>query len=363
MNVAQKAAALLAGCMLLAGCAQTGPPIPPSLELPKAPGDLRAIRKGNSVTLIWTEPTRTTDRRSVRFLGPTRVCRTLKPEMAACGTPLTLVPPLSKRSDRSQAAENNQTYTDKLSETVVEQNPIAELIYAVEVFNEDKRGAGLSNLARVPAAPTLPPPRDFAAQLTGDGVVLGWTSGGETSKTPDIQHRYRIYRRDETTGKDAVAGEAPFEQPGAARFLDSGFEWERAYLYRITVISVVSRGGAEEQVEGDDGPAVRIVAHDVFPPAVPGGLQAAYSGEGQKPFIDLVWAPVTNADLAGYNVYRHEANAAAVKLNSEMVKSPAYSDSAVVPGKTYFYSVSAVDVRGNESARSEEAGEPVPQNQ
>jgi fibronectin type 3 domain-containing protein len=109
---------------------------------------------------------------------------------------------------------------------------------------------------------------------------------------------------------------------------------------------------------------VRVIAHDVFPPSVPAGLQAAYSGEGQKPFIDLIWAPVTNADLAGYNVYRSEANGAAgektARLNSELVKSPSYRDFAVASGKTYTYTVSAVDVRGNESQRSEPTSEPVP---
>ena len=129
----------------------------------------------------------------------------------------------------------------------------------------------------------------------------------------------------------------------------------------ITAVTIVKRPDSEVQVEGDDTPPVRVIAHDVFPPSVPAGLQAAYSGEGQKPFIDLIWAPVTNADLAGYNVYRSEANgAAAAKLNSELVKSPSYRDSAVASGKTYTYSVSAVDVRGNESQRSEETSEPVP---
>jgi hypothetical protein len=42
------------------------------------------------------------------------------------------------------------------------------------------------------------------------------------------------------------------------------------------------------------------------------------------------------------------------------VKTPAYRDEAVASGKRYRYSVSAVDTRGNESARSEEAGETVP---
>ena len=113
-------------------------------------------------------------------------------------------------------------------------------------------------------------------------------------------------------------------------------------------------------VEGDDTPEVKVVAHDVFPPAVPAGLQAVFSGEGQKPFVDLIWAPVTNPDLAGYNVYRSEAGGAMVRLSSQLVKSPSYRDSAVASGKTYVYSVSASHVRGNESAKSEEASETVP---
>jgi len=66
---------------------------------------------------------------------------------------------------------------------------------------------------------------------------------------------------------------------------------------------------------------------------------------------------VSDADLAGYNIYRHEAGVAALKLNPELVRTPAYRDAQVVAGRTYFYSVTAVDERGNESARSEEASE------
>jgi len=47
-------------------------------------------------------------------------------------------------------------------------------------------------------------------------------------------------------------------------------------------------------------------------------------------------------------------------MNAELVKTPAYRDVQVAAGKKYFYAVSAVDVRGNESAQSEEASESVP---
>ena len=369
--------ALTALCLLLAGCAQTGPPLPPSLELPKPPTDLRATRKDNRVTLTWSEPTLTTDRKSVRYIGPTLVCRSLDPELATCGTPVATLPAPApsaapKKSSRSaqKSAATPQTFTDALPASMEHQDPSAELTYAVEVLNRNARSGGLSNRVHVSAIVTLPPPTDLSAQLTGDGTVLTWTSAGESrdaASSPAVQHRYRVYRRDESSRKDAIAGEVPVpSERGPVHFTDSTFEWEKTYLYRVTTVSIVKHpdSNSEVQVEGDDTPPVRIIAHDVFPPSVPAGLQAAYSGEGQKPFIDLIWAPVTNADLAGYNVFRSETNGAevkmAVKLNAELVKSPSYRDFAVASGKTYTYSVSAVDVRGNESQRSEPTSEPVP---
>lgn len=359
--------ALSALCLLLASCAQTGAPLPPSLELPKPPSDLRATRKGNSVTLTWSEPTLTTDHEGLRSLGPTRICRSREADMTACENPVATVPPPTatpkKSGQRPQAKQTTpQTFTDTLPPSALSDNPDADLTYAVEVLNRSARGAGPSNRVHIPAIMTLPAPADLAAQPNEDGVLLTWTSTGQPAANSGLQFRYRIYRRDESAGKETVAGEVPADVAGPTHFLDA-IEWEKTYLYRVTAASIVMRPGGEVQVEGDDSPTVRIVAHDVFPPAVPVGLQAVYSGEGQKPFIDLIWAPVTSADLAGYNVYRKEetgGEANAVKLNSELVKAPSYRDSAVSAGKTCVYSVSAVDVRGNESAKSEEASETVP---
>ena len=275
-------------CLLLAGCAQTGPPLPPSLELPKPPTDLRASRKGNRVTLSWSKPTLTTDRQSVRYIGPTLICRSLDPEIATCANPAATLPapPPSAAPKKSRRAAKksappptaSQTYTDTLPANLQQQDPSAELTYAVEVLNRNARGGGLSNRVHVSAIVTLPPPSDLSAELTGDGVVLTWTSGGESqnlpTNSPAVQHRYRIYRRDESSGKDAIAGEVPVPstERGPVRFTDSSFEWEQTYLYRITVVSIVKRpDNSEVQVEGDDTPPVRVIAHDVsrlpYPPA------------------------------------------------------------------------------------------------
>src|SRR3977135_2387697 len=105
-------------CLLLASCAQTGPPLPTSLALPKPPTDLRASRKGDRVTLSWSEPTLTTDRQSVRYLGASLVCRSLDPEITTGGNPAAILPAPSSVSPAQQKSgfprPVPQTYTDAL---------------------------------------------------------------------------------------------------------------------------------------------------------------------------------------------------------------------------------------------------------
>ena len=373
MAPARRLGLLVMLCSLLSGCAQTGPPLPPSLELPKPPNDLRASRKGNRVILTWTQPTLTTDRQSVRYFGPTRICRSTDAEMKECGIPVAqLTPP--PRSSSTPNPPPLQSFVDTLSSALQEQSPTGEIIYAIDVPNRDGRSAGLSNRIKVPLAPVLSPPSSFAAQLTAQGVVLTWEDVADTQPTPEVQHVYRIHRREAESAKDVLIGELPLREVGPGRYVDQTIEWEKAYIYRADIATLVNlgfhpcpnakAGGPDcaevREVEGDDTPEIKIVAHDVFPPAVPAGLQAVYSGEGQSPFIDLIWAPVTDADLAGYNVFRSEAGAAPVKLNAEPLKAPAFRDNSIVTGKTYVYSVSSVDLRNNESVRSEETSETAP---
>jgi len=268
-------------------------------------------------------------------------------------------------------------------------------LYTVEVLNRADRSAGISNQAHVPLVPTISPFSGFTALPTAPGVLISWQCPPASVRRTNLKYLFRIYRRPESSpnaratkiaevdatecavgpnGLVPLSSSASSASPSSAEtnapeehdkiitsYLDQTSEWESTYFYRGTVVSVIETAGKPAvEVEGDDTPEVKVFAHDVFPPAVPSGLQAVFSGPGQQKFIDLIWAPVKDADLDGYNVYRHEEGGAAVKLNSAPVKMPAFRDTQVVPGKKYFYSVSAVDQRGNESARSEEAGEIMP---
>jgi hypothetical protein len=356
-------------------CATIGPPQPPSLELPKPPADLRAVRKGDKVLLTWTRPTVTTDRRSLRGPVPVLICRATEAAMSQCGTPvghftggamLAGAPTAGQKAalSSSKKARVADSYTDVLDNRIIlsETDPLAFMTYAVEAVNANGRGAGLSNQVRVPLAATLPPPQDFIARVSDQGVVLSWTSAMLPPKTDSaVNYGYRVYRRSEGSQQQLLVGELPAGVERNMTLTDANIEWEQTYYFHAEAVTVIKQPDKPDlQIEGEDTADAKVFTHDIFPPAVPSGLQAVFSGPGQTPFIDLIWAPVTNADLAGYNVYRHEENAAPVRVNGELVKAPAYRDAKVSPGKTYFYSISAVDARGNESARSGEASESVP---
>ena len=354
-------------CAWLAGCGAPGAPVPPALELPRPPSDLRASRKADRVVLTWTIPTQTTEQRTVRHEGPTLVCRSLDPSFSQCGQPVAEIPAsqlMALKSSQPKGMPVHADYTDMLPKVLEEEHPTATVTYAVSVLNPHRRSAGMSNRVQVPLAPTLEPPGNFHAEVTESGVVLSWIPIPPPAEIAGLQYFYRVYRAQAASQNKAntevVVGQLPL---GAtpAQIVDHSFDWEQTYSYRATVVTTLAPAGLPVmQVEGEDTPAIEVFAHDVFPPAVPSGMEAVASGAGQPPFIDLIWAPVTAPDLAGYNVYRREQNSEWMKVNPALVQTPAYRDTSVVPGQTYFYSVSAVDLRGNESARSPQATETIP---
>jgi hypothetical protein len=368
--------------IVMLGCASIGAPVPPSLELPKPPTDLRASRKGDKVFLTWSVPTKTTDHQNVRRPGPTRVCRGLSAMMSQCDIPVGNVAP-AKESTQPATPHTNEKiqaeFIDTLPADLQQQNSARMATYAVEPLNLDARSAGLSNQVQIALAPTLPPPANVDAKVIADGVVLTWDCETPPIEPAGLRYVYRIYRRSPDKGTDVKLSD---ETCPGGRYLDHTIEWQKNYEYRITVVTTATldkgllpcqNASSNEvttipncihvaEIEGADSSPTKILTNDTFPPAVPTGLQAVFSGPGQPPFIDLVWAPDTDADLAGYNVYRREDNSAPQKINAELIKSPAYRDTNLTPGKTYFYVVSAVDLRGNESGRSEEASETVPKN-
>lgn len=352
----------LAVCLLCgaAGCGSPGVPMPPSLQLPNRVNDLAAIRKGDRVVLTWTEPTETTDRQRLRRLGLTVICRAVGeyPMMSCAQTVAQLRPQDLHSAPAARGRAAQVVFEDVLSAQMQSASQFAT--YAIEVQNTQGKSAGLSNQMRLPLAPAVSSATEVRAEVTPDAVILRWTAASPPSASPSLGFFYRVFRKEANAPEYSLLQEIPLKA-GTQTFSDHGFEWEHSYDYKVTGLTRLQSSGAEAvEFEGADSRIVPVFPHDIFPPAVPTGIQAVFSGVGQKPFIDLTWAPDTEADLAGYNVFRGEPGGPMSQINPQLLKAPSYRDENVLPGNRYQYAVNAVDVRGNQSGRSEVATESVP---
>ncbi len=325
--------------------------------------DLAASRRGNKVDLDWTLPRKNTDRTLIKHNPTTRICRhegtTL---MATCTVVAEVAPPTPKPPEK-QKGENPPGavrihYVDTLPPQLGQENPAGFVMYAVEEVNAHGRSAGLSNQVPVPVAPTISAPAEVSANVSGEGIRISWSGPVPPVPPAGVTYRYRIMRK--PAGAPAFIVLDDIEPSATGSYLDKTFSWEQKYEYRITTLSEIHGNGLSAAVEGDDSKPVEVFTRDIYPPAQPAGLQAVFSSVGQKPFIDLTWAPNLEGDLAGYNVFRWGEGEQPRKLNTQLVQVASYRDETVVPGKKYFYAVSAVDLRGNESPRSAEASETVP---
>ena len=348
--------------LLCAGCASPGAPQPPSLNIPKPVNDLSAVRRGDSVTLTWTAPTDTTDGASIKRSGKVRVRRATSDNSVPAAVGEVPLAPVGK----SDAAPK-QTSKDSLA-PLLKGNTPDFAIYTVEAVNNSGKSAGPSNQASVPLAPVMPPPENINAQVVQQGVSLSWTQQWTPQNRTHLTARYayRIMRKLADSDKPPVMVAQVDAANEAMRVIDTSVDWEKTCQYWVTPVTLWQNPAGPDpnskgEILGDDSAPITVAVHDVFPPAAPIGLQAVFSGDPRRLFIDLAWTPNGESDLAGYNVYRRSSDEQQFKkLNTELVKTPSFRDNNVQPGTKYVYAVSAVDLRGNESPKSAEASETVP---
>lgn len=350
-------AALTAG-LWMAGCGMPGAPQPPSLNLPQTVNDLKAMRTGNQVDLRWTMPRRSTDQLLLKDPLRVKVCRTeAAPPSCDLATTLYVLPGVGG------------SFRDELSSAQASGKPRA-LRYYLLLENERGRSAGPSNRAPVVAGTAPATLNGLQAEMHKNGVHLRWTTlpGDET---PVRLHRHLVTP---AAGKNSTAllpVEEPLEQnllvsEGALKgsALDKAIHFGNVYEYQAQRVTRVVVDGATVELAGALSAPVRISARNIFPPDAPQELVAvAATDEQGAQSIDLSWQPNTEADLAGYIVYRADVGGDWQRISPEApVPGPAFRDAHVQPGHHYRYSVSAVDQSGHSSSRSVETTESTPEN-
>jgi hypothetical protein len=370
-----RAAALLAlafcllACGLAAGCAAPGEPTARHPVVPAAVTDLAARQYGNAFALTFTLPARSTDRENLPEHPTIEIYRAALPRASVPDKKtvwrLTYTIP-SEQVERYLTAEHIE-FHDPLTAGDFAGAPELSMAYMVRTRATKARASGDSNVALARIYPAPEAPHDVHLEVTESALVVTWAKAamppGASSCT------YRIYRGTLESGQENPPQEishakmkTPLELEGSSpstEFRDSRFEFGTAYLYTVRS---VAQFGADIVESADSAPAM-ITPRDVFPPAAPTGLEITIvPATPQAPaYVELSWAISPEGDLAGYSVYRSEAeDAPGERVSTETLPSPAFRDMSVVPGRRYYYRVSALDRAGNESPKSSPVVADVP---
>lgn len=361
------------------GCGIASSPHPPSLQLPKPIRNLNAARIGNSVHLSWTVPGKTTDGINLRGPVQLQIYRRLK-----TGVPYQ-VKVVSSEPDKPGF------YVDRLPSTLVS-GSLRPIFYYVVGVNRNGRSAGPSNTASALAGEGPPPVLNLSARMVERGVVLQWQSPGKQRPNTSIllsrtlltgvataphhtERQLSLAHSDEPSQQLLQLTAQPGDiDPGMA--MDINVKVDRKYRYTATRTRQLKIGDQWLRAASEPSIPIDIATRDTFPPAAPTGLAAvpvAASLNGGKIEVDLSWSVNTEPDLAGYLVYRSIVNVTpagqasgaaeqiAPKDSSAPIVAPVFRDSHVEPGKSYKYSIVAIDHSGNRSERSSEVQTTIPQ--
>ncbi|HTC75766.1 MAG TPA: hypothetical protein VK684_09335 [Edaphobacter sp.] len=376
-----------------AGCASPGPPQPPSLNLPEVVKDLTAERVGDVVHLHWTTPDMTTDRIEIKGAMTAEICRiTVTPStpQPAC-IPVTRLP-----------VQSGPTHAEEVLPPNLTVDPPALLAYRVQLFNVHEHSAGLSSEAFAAGGAAPPPVEQLHATPTRDGAMLEWQPTNSSApveldrlplgpdgiaveppqrKAPTKSSRPTIKKTPPSHPKPPPASSpkplqinatapievklrTPIESADPAGTVDHTAQMGETYRYTAQRVRTASLGGHTLELRSAVSPPVTVAMRDTFPPPAPSGLEAVPGGAtAADRSIDLSWTPDTDADLAGYFVYRQEVDlqgqvtGTVTRLNITPVVGPAYRDQTALAGHRYAYRVTAVDTAGNESAPSADVQE------
>jgi hypothetical protein len=351
-------------CFAVTGCGAPGDPTPPSPQIPDAITDLSAHQAGDAVRLSFSAPSKSTRGERLKEPPTMEVLRGgLKPDGMVDTKSFRVVDTIPGSLLASYQQKNKVVFEDAIAPDVIRADPGKSMVYEVRARVSDKKTSAGSNDVTLNLYPVPERIASINVGVAENGVQLKWAAPTRTSGGESLAKifEYRVYRGEldptftESAAKETRDGKwkVPLALIGKTQepeYLDASAEYGKTYGY--VVKSVVSAGG--NLLESGDSALAVVIPKDTFPPAAPQGVVAAVlPGEGGTATVDLSWAIGTEPDLAGYRVYRSEQEGVRGQLlTPELLPTPAYRDTGLPSGKRYWYTVTAVDRAGNESAPS-----------
>jgi hypothetical protein len=337
----------VAAPLLAMGCGIKSVPLPPVIRIADPTRDLTVFQEDRQAILSWSYPSSTTSGESLHDLESVELWRATVLEVEA---PVPGEDARDRELNRQLLLSTGERIAvlDRTGLDAATRGSKLEWYDNLDVWRRDNpseepqmiwygvrsvccrgRESGLSNIARI--VPTVPPapPTDLVLDGEADGIRLSWNPH---DGIPVIVER----------SSDAELWRAATSRPlSTGEWLDRSAGQGQAWNYRLRS---VQKGENGPRIVGEPSAPVGLYYPDIYPPAAPDDLVCL--PEGQR--VRLRWRPVAKAD--SYRVSRG-AEGAPSRLLAADIKAIQYEDNAPPPG-TSIYSVTAVDLAGNESEAS-----------
>jgi len=353
---------LVFSCLFAAACGAPGEPTPPSPPIPTAVTDLAARQSGDGALLTLTLPTRTMANERLTEPPAVEIFRgTLKSDGKPDSKSFQLVYTLPGALLDTYTTEKHIQFKDPIDAKDTSARPGAIYAYRVRTRASKKKDSPDSNTVTVKIFPVPEKVSGLGVKVTEPAVELNWTAPKKTSGGSPLDQLtgYRVFRGEiDPASADATAhdiAQAKWKSPLTLlapapenSYRDTLFDFDKTYAYVVRAVALAGDG----PVESDDSTPVVVMPRDTFPPAVPQNLVAAVtSPPSGTSAVEISWSANLENDLGGYRVYRRDTqDGRGQLLTTELLPAPAYRDISVQAGHRYWYTVTAVDRAGNESA-------------
>jgi hypothetical protein len=309
---ARGTAVLPAVLLFFAACAKVGDPLPPVVQPPETTQKLLLVQIGQTARLFFPPPVP-----DIRFVEVHR----------GCGAAGEWEP---KRKPEARVDAKSLAVAPDSASCFIDDSPAAPgCRYAIRLVNSAGRRSAFSNEVRTSPALASAPPLDLKCEVRKDAIVVTWRPPKKTSPTEPEILGYLV------NSKHRVA---------ATRFEDLEFEFGKPRVYQV---QAVTREDNPFTLSEFSAP-LEVVPQDTFGPEAPKNL-IALTVEGE---VRLVWDAPPDVDLKGYWLYRG-VDPERLEKAPDLLLTNNCTQKAPPDGVVFYCQVSAVDLLGNESPRSE----------
>lgn len=359
--------------LLLTSCGKKGPIQPPVVKVPQKIEDFEAKQQGDKIILRWKNPLSYSDGSPLPEIKEIEIwlleeSRESKESVEESSLQQRETPPkisledfkkksrLEKIIKKEKFPEHRPKYSKDALEfgylyKLLEENfTLKCLIFALRV--KDRRGklSEFSKLLSVKPRIVPLPPQEVQSALYQDRIEIHWKEPERNidNSSPAKVKGYHIYRRKEGELFSRLNSSVIKEN----KFSDTDFLFGETYYYMVRASLTESPPFWESAGSG----TTEVLAEDIFAPQAPSGL-ISVAGED---FVSLSWDINKEKDLQGYKVWRkEEGQEEYILLTPQPIQENIYNDYAVEKSRIYHYAITAQDINGNESEKSETLSEEI----